>query len=435
MNKIFIIIRSEYLAMVNKKSFIILTLLLPVILVGLIAGTLFLSQLKSSDIKVVTVVDNTGLYDNVLKNTDTYLFENLKTVSSSEQVEETGNKDNFATLIIDKNLIENPDAITLFSERTLPVSLKTEITKQFNSYLTNEKIESYDIPDLTRIINESNVNININTIKKDVSGVETSSSSEGVVVVSSILTFLIYIFIFMYGAIVMNSIIKEKSSRIIEIMVSSVKPFQMMMGKIIAITFVGLTQIFIWIIFALIIAIGVGIFKGANVISGTEIINGEMVQVAGYPILNIFDTLFAGINFPKVIIFFIIYFIGGYLLYASMFAAIGSLADQESDTQQLMIPIMMIILFALYAALYSIENPDGPLAFWCSMIPFTSPIVMMVRLPYDVPAWELITSIAVLFLTFLLTLCFAARIYRIGILMYGKKSSMKEVYHWIKYKY
>ena len=249
-------------------------------------------------------------------------------------------------------------------------------------------------------------------------------------------------FIIMYGAMVMQGVMEEKTNRIIEVMVSSVKPFDLMMGKIIGIGFVGLTQVFLWGVLSTIL-ISVSMFAFGGSISPNELATAQMtangmpdtiaaVQSTGAEsqIMEIINT----INFGQIGIFFIIYFVGGYLLYSSLFAAIGSALDQQEDAQQFMTPMMILMVFALYAGIYSMENPDGPLAFWCSMIPFTSPIVMMVRLPFDIPVWQELLSVGLLYITAIFITWTSAKIYRIGILMYGKKPSIKEMIKWTKYK-
>ena len=252
-------------------------------------------------------------------------------------------------------------------------------------------------------------------------------------------------FIFAYGTMIINSVIQEKTNRIVEIMVSSVKPFELMMGKIIAVAFVGLTQFMIWILLIF------GAMATFSIVSGMIAGPKELLEMnpmmaaqgmetlpAGIDdsaIMSKVTQMLAGINFAQIVIMFIVYFIGGYLFYASIFAAIGSLVDQEADSQQFMIPVMLINIFSLYAGIYSVSNPDGPLAVWCSMIPLTSPVVMMVRLPYDVPFWQLATSVVLLYATAMITIKFAAKIYRTGILMYGKKITYKEVIKWFRYKY
>ena len=442
MGKTALIIEREYLTRVNKKSFILMTLLTPLIFIAIIGVTLLMSRVKDSEAKVIAVVDNTGLYEDVLKGTEEYNFIYTAGINPNDTSNSIASQ-YYAILTIDKNLIEDPSGLSLVSEKTITPALKKEIGSQMNPWLSEQKIASFNIPELKKIIRDSDVKIDINTIKVENDGTQTNNSAEAASIMGMMMTVIIYMFIFAYGAMVLNGVVQEKTSRIIEVMVSSVKPFQLMMGKIIAVALVGLTQFLIWILF------GLGAFMTIGIVSGFSASPDELKQIseamnAGNqgvsmmqhnPMMNDINEMFSGINFTQMISLFILYFIGGYLLYASLFAAIGSLVDQEADTQQFMLPVTVIMMFALYSAMYSVENPDGPLAFWGSMIPFTSPIVMMVRLPYDVPFWQIALSLGILFATFILTTKLAAKIYRTGILMYGKKISYKEVAKWFKYKY
>jgi ABC-2 type transport system permease protein len=256
-------------------------------------------------------------------------------------------------------------------------------------------------------------------------------------VIAFVLTFFIYMFVLMYGAMVMSGVQEEKTNRIVELMVSSVRPFDLMMGKIIGIAFVGLTQLFLWVIMIACLFITAQIFLGGG-LDAVQAQQGAAMQTMGNAgqlegVNEMLKTL-ATINFVEIGVYFLLYFIGGYLLFASLFAAIGSAVNQPEDTQQFMMPITLFMAFSLYAGIYSIDNPDGPLAFWCSLIPFTSPIVMMVRLPFEVPFWEKLLSVAILFATSLCIVWISAKIYRVGILMYGKKPSLKEMIKWIKYR-
>jgi ABC-2 type transport system permease protein len=245
-------------------------------------------------------------------------------------------------------------------------------------------------------------------------------------------------FIMMYGAMVMQGVMEEKTNRIIEVMISSVRPFDLMMGKIIGIGFVGLTQVFLWgIITTILVSVGGFMFSGgvdvASLQAGPQMgmmDANALASSSGNEIMGIINS----INIAEIGISFIIYFIGGYMLYASIFAAIGSAVDSQEDTQQFMAPVTIFMIFALYAGIYSMENPDGPLAFWCSMVPFTSPIVMMVRIPFEIPLWEKLLSVSLLYASAIGIVWLSAKIYRVGILMYGKKPSIKEMVKWIKYK-
>lgn len=429
-SKIGIVIQREYLNRVRKKSFLLLTFLMPVLFAALVFVPLWLAQIKDSKEKVVVVIDQTGKYLPVLKKGESgYIFKN-----ADKELEEYRKKSDdaiYATLVITDDLLKNPAAITLYSSKQITPDLSRSINQTLDNYLHDEKLASYNIPNLKEILNESKVSIKMQTIKWDEDGKEEVSSAELASVLGMTLTMIIYIFILAYGGMVMQGVLEEKTNRILEVMVSSVKPFDLMVGKIIGVGLVGLTQFFLWVIIITIFSF-VGISFFGEVPSNTDMMmagsqqDPEMMRKA--------LGMISSINMIEILFYFLIYFIGGYMLYASLFAAIGSAVDSQEDTQQFMMPIMVLIIFGIYAGMYSMHNPDGPLAFWASMIPITSPIVMMVRLPFDIPLWEKLLSIFILYATFILVVKFSAKIYRVGILMYGKKPSIKELIKWVKYK-
>ncbi|MDL2257133.1 ABC transporter permease [Bacteroidales bacterium OttesenSCG-928-I14] len=415
MSKIGIVIRREYLTRVKKKSFIILTFLMPILFVGLMFGTVFLALMSKGEVKNIVVIDqtNTGEYVSVLEDTDQYRF--IPAEDGFSNFREESNDTIYAHLVISGNLLEYPDAITLYSQTQVVESALYTIETQFNEYLSDKKLASYNIPGIKEIIEDSKVEVNLQNIKWDDAGNEVESSAEMASMIGIIFTFLIYLFIFSYGGMVMSGVLEEKMNRIIEVMVSSVKPFDLMMGKLVGIGLVGLTQFGLW---ALLI-VGVSLFGNMFLDSS------EMFAQ--------FNTILSSMNLVELSLYFVLFFICGYLMYASLFAAIGAMVNSQEDTQQYMMPITVLIVFAFVAGTYSAQNPDGPLAFWASIIPFTSPIVMMVRLPFGVPWWELALSIALLIGTVILTVMLAAKIYRTGILMYGKKPSFQEIIKWLKY--
>ena len=439
MSKIGLVIKKEYLQRVSKKSFILLTFLTPFLFAALVFVPLWLSTIKGDEAKQIAILDTTGKYAPLFKDTEEYTFITEKE-ATLEKYRTTPDKDIFAFLNITDDLLKNPEAATLYSEKQIPMGLKSTIDKTLSEFLKDEKLASYNIENLKQIIEDSKVNFSIKTIKWDEDGSEKSTSAEVASILGMVLTFIIYMFIIMYGAMVMQGVMEEKTNRIIEVMISSVKPFDLMMGKIIGIGFVGLTQVFLWgILTTILVSVSIFFFGGST--SPEEVMNAQMAAQgmneisAGSSEINLqIQEIINSINFGMIGSCFVLYFIGGYLLYAALFAAIGSALEQQEDSQQFMTPIMLLMVFSLYAGIYSMNNPDGPLAFWCSMIPFTSPIVMMVRLPFDIPIWELLLSFALLFVTAVFIVWFSAKIYRVGILMYGKKPSIKEMIKWVTYK-
>ncbi len=432
MKKIGIVTKREYLRRVNKKSFILITLLAPVLFAALGFVPLWLSSIKSSDVHEVVVADRTGKYISLFKDTERFRF-----VGTGNQVSVDESKNSssgmFAFLEITDDLLKNPKAATLYSEKQIPQDLKGEVSRTLNQYLEKEKRASFNIPNLDEIIENSRVRIDVQTIKWAKDGTANESSSEISSVIGMVFTFIIYMFIMMYGAMVMQGVMEEKTNRIVEVMISSVRPFDLMMGKIIGIGLVGLTQVFIWCILTVVLLTAGGMFLGVG--GGYD---ASAMQAMPYDAVEVSSAAsmmskLGSFNFVEIIVYFVLFFIGGYISYASLFAAVGSAVDSPDDSQQFMTPIMVLLVFAVYAGMYSVNNPDGPLAFWCSLIPFTSPVVMMVRIPYEIPFWQILLSLVLLFASAIFMVWLSGRIYRVGILMYGKKPSFKEIARWVRY--
>ena len=439
MSKISLIIKREYTTRVMKKSFILLTFLTPVLFAGMMALIVWLGGIKDDKVKTIAVIDNTHLYSKVLKSNEIYSFQFVDGSIDNVKKQNSTSKEFTALLYITGNLKSNPNAVTLYSEKQVNMELKSYITGLLNKYIEEQKLADYNIPNLKEMVEKSRTNIDLKTIKWGENGNDKVGSAELALVIGMITAFIIYMFIVIYGAQVMTGVVQEKTNRIVEVIISSVKPFELMMGKIIGIAMVGLTQFLMWVILTAVITTVGSAILGLNMdVNSLQ----QMQQVGVHPSLqtqampsemqNLFIAL-NGLNYVQIIGLFIVYFLGGYLLYASLFAAVGSAVDNETDTQQFSLPIMLPIIFAIYAGIFSAQNPDGPLAFWCSMIPFTSPIVMMVRLPFDVPVWQIVLSISILILSFVGTTWMAAKIYRTGILMYGKKVTWKELWKWLRY--
>lgn len=439
MNKIGLIVKREYLRRVSKKSFLVITFLAPFLFAALVFVPLWLSGIKGNEAKKVAIIDATGKYAPLFQNTDEYIF--INTNGNLDQYRYDQNKEIFAILNITGDLLENPNAAALYSEKQIPIGLKQEIDNILSKNLRDEKLASFNIPNLNKIIEDSKIKFDIKTVKWDTEGNEKSTSAAVASIVGMMLTLIIYMFIMFYGAMVMQGVMEEKTNRIIEVIISSVKPFDLMMGKIIGIGFVGLTQVFLWGILTTVLVSGTLLFLGGGT-SPDDLMNAQMaaqniggaMTVQSSEMQTQIQEVINSINFTEIGVCFVLYFIGGYTLYAALFAAIGSALEQQEDTQQFMMPIIILMVFSLYAGVYSMNNPDGPLAVWCSFIPFTSPIVMMVRLPYDIPIWEILVSVGLLFATSLFIVWGSSKIYRVGILMYGKKPSLKELIKWTRYK-
>ncbi|MCD7938019.1 MAG: ABC transporter permease [Tannerellaceae bacterium] len=438
MSKIGIIIKREYLRRVSKKSFLLITLLTPFLMAALVFVPLWLSTIKSSDTKTVAIIDTTGKYGSLFEDTENYHF--ILTRKSLQDFRENPDKEIFAILNIQGDLLENPRAATLYSEKQIPQDLSGIVNRTLLRQIESDKLSTYDIPHLKEIIEDAKVKFNIHTIKWGTDGKEGASSSTVASITGMVFTLMIFMFIMIYGAMVMQGVTEEKSNRIIEVMISSVRPFDLMMGKIIGILLVGLTQVVLWGVILFSFTLAAQHLVGGQ-ISPEAFQQGSMVTQQGIPVdmdidqptAELIQSLLT-INWLEIVIFFVFFFIGGFFLYAAIFAAIGAAIDNQEDSQQFMTPVTLLMLFGFYAGLYSMHNPDGPLAFWCSMIPLTSPIVMMIRLPFDVPLWESLLSLFLLYATSIGIVWVSAKIYRVGILMYGKKPSIKEMIKWINYK-
>jgi len=435
MNRLSLVIQREYLTRVRKKSFIILTILMPFLMVALSIVPLWLSTLNDGSVKNVAVIDNTGLYAPLLKSSDLYQFQIIKEAEQQESEPKVG-RDLFAILQITDDLSKNPNAVTITSEKQTPLDLQTLIQRTLNDKVTEQRLDELTVSGAVdnesiskvRDILEDGSGVSLRTLRMSVDGSVKESSTELASIIGMLFTILIYMFILMYGNMVMQAVLEEKKSRVVEVMVSSVKPVNLLVGKIIGIGLVGLTQLAVWIVMTTVLMSGVSMF-----ISSPEQAVAMSSEMGDFNIEGLMSTVMS-VNWLEVILYFVLFFIGGYVLYASIFAMFASAVDSEEDTTQFMTPVTLVIFFAFFAGFYSVSNPDGPLAFWTSLIPFTSPIVMMVRIPFGIPFWEILLSLVLLYGTFIVISIFAAKIYRVGILMYGKKPSFKEMMKWVKYK-
>lgn len=413
MNKILIVIRREYLRRVNKKSFILLTILLPVLMVGIVAVPIWLGSISSDEQQTVAIVDDTQQYAQAFLDTPDYHF--IRATSPEEQFKNEDSEVEAVICIRPSDQPNMPD-VKIYSRQEVQGMLLNTVKQTVNAIVQQKKLEASGVENLEQILADLSQPVDISTYKWTEDGAQQSSNTGIAMISGFLLTFLIYLFVITYGSMVMQSVIEEKTGRIVEIMVSSVRPFQLMMGKIIGIMLVGLTQMAIWGVFlALFLSLG-GQIKG---ISGSDIAD-MFAAVQGLPLAEM-GTMF------------LLMFLGGFLLYASFFAAVGASVNEQEDSSQFVMPVMLVMIFAIYAAMAAMENTNGPLAFWASIFPLTSPVVMMVRLPFGVPLWQELLSLALLFATSVLMVGIGAKIYRIGILMYGKKPSLKEIIKWLKY--
>ena len=442
MNKINIIILRELTTRVKKKSFIVMTILMPFLMVLLVMAPVLLGQITGDNQERIAVIDQTGKYADCLKSNKEYVFVRYDKMEASLKSDTT---DITAILTITADLAENPKAATLSSSKEMQLSAVSYIENALGEQVRREKMASYNIPNLDTILDEMDQGFTLNTVRWDADGNESESSGALSLGVGFLFTFLIYMFVLSYGGMVMSGVMEEKTNRIMEIMVSSVSPFQMMMGKIIGVALVGFVQIAIWAIMFAALSSGAMYLFGPSASEAVQMAASPDVQsslaaasadtsgLGGADFANV-AALFGSIPVAELCIMFVLMFIGGYLLYASFFAAVGASVNTQEDSSQFTLPVMIVIVFGMYAAIGSQGNTDGPLAFWSSLFPLTSPIVMMVRIPFGVPLWQEVLSLVLLYGTAIGMVWMAGRIYRVGILMYGKKPTFKDLLKWLTYR-
>lgn len=426
MDKILLILQREYLSRVQKRSFLLTTFLTPLLFGGLYFVAIFMA-VNESDLKTVNVIDESGIFESKLKNSGSveFVFQNSSVDSQREELED-GNF--YALLHIPSiNIDEEAEGITLYSVGTPSIDVKSSINNRLERIIEDIRLDNLGISkDALKSI-ETDIKINSINLSGDKA---KEGSSEVAMAVGVICGMLIYVVMLVYGAQVMRGVIQEKTSKIVEIIVSSVKPFQLMMGKILGVAAVGLTQFALWIILSAVImsfaGYMMGVPEGGVPMAGSE---NEAAQA-----IAMLSEAAATINIPLIIGSFLFYFLTGYLFYAALFAMVGSAVDSEADTQQMMMPIMLPIIGSIMMLGAVIKDPSGPLAFWMSMIPFSSPIIMMIRIPFDVPAWQIVLSMVLMILGFLGTTWVAARVYRVGILMHGSKVNFKIMMKWLMMK-
>ena len=447
------VIAREYLTKVKKKSFLLTTFLVPVIMaVAIVAMVLIMTKVGDRS-QNVAVIDQSGLVMPYLTDSRANTYNDFSSEAPEDlklRLDEAG----MDVLVVVSPLDSAAKSVTVqaYSKKPLGVDFSQELGRKVDDAVEAYRIDSYGIENLSDIMAEVRSNISVTEYLLDDSGNETISESGIYMMVSMILGIFIFMFITLFGGMVMSSVIEEKASRVVEVLISSAKATELMFGKIIGVAFVALTQFFLWIVLTLLIVTVVGGVVGLDRFQGSDPQQMlEMAQNMGVSAdqagdlaglvaegpageLGVITSTLAHIPWVTLIVSFFIFFILGYLLYASLFAAIGSAVENEADTQQLQIPLTIPLMVAYMIVFVAFRNPDGGVALWGSMIPFTSPIVMLARIPYGVPMWQLVLSIGLLFGTFIACAWVSAKIYKVGILMFGKKSSFKDLWKWLKQK-
>ncbi len=451
MRNISTIISREYLTRVKKKSFLITTFLVPVLFAAMcILPSLIMFFAKDTG-KQIAVVDQSGIVMPYLTDTESVDY----TDYSTEPVDSMKNR--FEELGLDALVVISPIdtlektlSVFSYSPKPLSVELKEDLRSKANDAVEDYRLAQYDIHDLKQIMEDVKADVSVSTYTLDESGEEKITSSEVYMIISMVMSIIIYMFIAMFSGMVMQSVIEEKASRVVEVLVSSVKATELMFGKIIGVACVALTQFFLWIVLTLVLVGGFSAIVGFDSLMGDPAQTEQMMEMTGSMggvdmedmtqmmaeeegMGAVLSTL-RDINWVQMVLAFIVYFALGYLMYASLFAAIGSAVENEADTNQLQMPVTIPLMLAFFVALYAFNAPDSPIVWWGSMIPLTSPIVMLARIPFGVPAWELSLSIVLLVGTFLACGWVSAKIYKIGILMFGKKTTFKDLWKWLKQK-
>ena len=432
-SKIGIVIRREYLERVSKKSFIVSTILMPLLMIGLMIAPTLLTIYNTPEEKTIAVVDNSGIIVPSLKNE-----ESIKFIPSTAPIDSLkANSDIDGILVIGNNILTNNNGASLFTHDASSMMIEQNITKQLEKIIENQRLKNYNIENLDKIINEVNADITLSTYRIDEEKDSTSSSTLSYII-GMLMSLLLYMFLLLYGQLVMTSIIEEKNNRVLEIMVSSIKPGQLMMGKILGIGFVALTQVLIWA--ALMISMSAFVMPAlmpADIMADVSAMNSGAGSAALSTDVELLQALSIIGDVGYIISLFTyltLFLIGGFLFYAALYAAIGSAVDNIQDAGQLQSIVVVPIILGLVLSMSVVADPNSTLATVLSMIPFTSPMTMMTRVPFGIPTWETILSLVILYGSFIFMVWVSAKIYRVGIFMYGKKPNIKELIKWIKYK-
>ena len=444
MSKITTIISREYTTRVRKKSFLIMSIVGPLFFAALMIAPAWLSQMEDTEEKLIAVADSSHLFYGEFSETDYLKFEYLPTADIQKYKANFYESPYYAILYISPVVVSSPNAVHLYSDKSPSLGVQMHISNAIEKRLERDKLKTFGIDE--NVLKAVKTDISIRSVKLSKTGEEKEGNFNLFMIIGYISGLLIYFVIFFSGTQVMRGVIEEKTNRIIEVIISSVKPFELMMGKIIGVGLVALTQFALWGVLTMTIYAVAVPFLMPDLADMSPEIQVESLVDAGSsldaqaPVNDKLDSeisamlgALSNINFMVVIGSFIFFFIGGYFLYGALFAAVGSAVDNETDTQQFMLPITLPMILSIVVMANIVQNPEGSLAFWFSIIPLTSPIAMMVRIPFGVPYEQIALSAIILIITFIAITWLAGKIYRTGILMYGKKSSWKEMWKWLRY--
>lgn len=439
MRNIGLIIMREFKERVYKKSFIITTLLMPVLMLVLSIAPALIMFFAKGETKHISVIDQSGIVADKLESNEDVVFEVVPNGDLQTELKRSLEQENFGVLYIEQDVVTNPNKVQLYTNASSSMTIEDSIADQIEDIIETERLKAHNIENLPEILKQIEVNISLTTYRNGDNEQSEATSSAASSFAGIALGFVLYFFLIIYGSIVMQSIIEEKNSRILEVLVSTVRPFDMMMGKILGVASVALTQIAIWGVLLIVISAAVipavipqdvlagveAVQAGADVATLTADIDPEAITA----LASIMDTGYIS----ELVVLLLLFMMGGFLLYAAMYAAIGASVDQVQDAQQLTTPVTIPIIFSFIILTMIMNDPNNPLVVWCSIIPFTSPIVMIGRIPSGIPTWEIVTSLILLYATFIVMVWLAGKIYRVGIFMHGKKPSLKELYRWLRY--
>ena len=434
MNHLPLIIKREYLAKVKNKSFILMTFLSPLFIVALLSLIAYLTSVNNEKVRTISVLDESGILSETLISSDQILYESLNGMDLEDAKTTSNSNKAYGLLHVPDLALEDvSEKIKFYSKESPSLSLISSLESKIEKRIGELKLKKMGV-DLSKI-SASKTYVNIN--QEDFEGVKTSKAGSFLkLIFGAAAGYLLFMFIIIYGNLIMRSVIEEKSSRIIEVIISSVKPIQLMLGKIFGTSLAGITKFAIWVILIAILSFAASSFFGIDLSANPqqEMMTAAVSDVNANSELQALIAELHSLPLINLIVAFVLFFVGGYLLYSSLYAAIGAAVDNETDTQQFLMPVVILLVVGFYVGFFTaLEDPHGTISVVFSYIPFTSPIVMLIRIPFGVPIWEQILSLSVLIFSFLVTVWIAAKIYRVGILMHGKKPSYKDLIKWLKY--
>ena len=441
MRNIGLILMREFRERVYKKSFIITTILMPLLMILLGAAPTLIMEFVDSETKKITVIDESGIIAPKLTSDEELVFEISEKDLPQALVDASQNEDNFGVLHIGKDIVANPNNARLYTSASSSLVLEESIADQIEKVIESERLKAYNIENIDEILENVKASVHLATFRTDKDEESAATSAVASSLIGMLLGFLLYFILAIYGSMVMQSVIEEKNSRILEVMVSTVKPFEMLMGKIFGIALVAAVQVLVWgVLIVLFSAVIMPALMPENILdsvhqvqAGADVSALAMQQDVSPEMLTAMASLLDTGHLAMIIGTVLLYLVGGFLLFASLYAAVGASVDQAQDAQQLTTIITLPIIVAFVVTMMVMKDPNSPLVFWCSMIPFTSPIVMVARIPSGIPAWEIATSLVLLYATFTICVWGAAKIYKIGIFMHGAKPTIRDMWRWLKY--